>query len=304
MKKIAVLLGGLSAEREVSLKSGKAVAIGLRQAGFEVTEVDVGYDLPAKLAVLKPDAAFIALHGTYGEDGAVQGVLEFMQIPYTHSSVQASAVGMDKESSQRICQQAGIRVAKNWFGKIEGVNFDMMKAPFVLKPTQEGSSVGVSIIKTPADLENAKTNWHFGRAMIEEYIAGREMSVAVLENPEAQALGIIELQPSKEFYDYEAKYTDGVTKHIMPAPLEPAQEAEMKETAVKVHKLLKCSGVSRVDFRFDGKNPYLLEVNTHPGMTELSLVPEIANFVGIDFKNLVEIIVRQAKLHLNCHTRA
>lgn len=298
MKKIAVLLGGLSAEREVSLKSGAAVARGLREAGFDVHELDVGYDLPQKLAEIKPDAAFIALHGTYGEDGAVQGLLEFMQIPYTHSSVQASAVCMDKESTQRICSQAGIRVAKNWFGSIDEVGFDLMPAPFVLKPTQEGSSVGVSIIKTEADLEKAKQNWHFGRAMVEQFIAGRELSVAVLENPQAQALGIIELVPSKEFYDYEAKYTDGVTKHLMPAPLEAEQEAEIKKTALQVHKLLKCSGISRVDFRFDGKNAYLLEVNTHPGMTELSLVPEIANFVGIDFKNLVEIILGQAKLHL------
>jgi D-alanine-D-alanine ligase len=301
MKKIAVLLGGLSAEREVSLKSGTAVARGLKEAGFDVTEIDVGYDLPQKLAELKPDAAFISLHGTYGEDGAVQGLLEFMQIPYTHSSLQASAVCMDKESTQRICAQAGIpgmHIAKNWFGDIADVHFDIMPAPFVLKPTQEGSSVGVSIIKTPADLEKAKQNWHFGRAMVEEYIAGRELSVAVLDNPTPIALGIIELVPSKEFYDYEAKYTDGITKHIMPAPLEPVQEAEMKAIAVQVHCLLKCSGISRVDFRFDGKNPYLLEVNTHPGMTELSLVPEIANFVGIDFKNLVEIILGQAKLHL------
>lgn len=298
MNSIAVLLGGLSAEREVSLKSGAAVARGLSEAGFDVHEIDVGYDLPQKLTELKPDAAFIALHGTYGEDGAVQGLLEFMQIPYTHSSVQASAVCMDKESTQRICSQAGIRVAKNWFGSIDEVHFDILPAPFVLKPTQEGSSVGVSIIKNPADLAKAKADWHFGRAMVEQFIAGRELSVAVLENPEAKALGIIELQPSKEFYDYEAKYTDGVTKHIMPAPLEAAQEAEIKKTALQVHNLLKCSGISRVDFRFDGKNAYLLEVNTHPGMTELSLVPEIANFVGIDFKNLVEIILGQAKLHL------
>ena len=302
MKKIAVLLGGLSAEREVSLKSGKAVAKGLRDAGFDVHEIDVGYDLPEKLTALKPDAAFIALHGKYGEDGAVQGLLEFLQIPYTHSSLQASAVAMDKESTQRICEHAGIRVAKNRFLAIEEVQFDMMPAPFVLKPTKEGSSVGVSIIKTKADLDKAKKDWHFGRAMIEQFIAGREMSIAVLDNPKngykAEALGIIELQPSKEFYDYEAKYTDGVTKHIMPAPLSATEEAEMKAAAVKVHTLLKCSGISRVDFRFDGKNPYLLEVNTHPGMTELSLVPEIANFVGIDFKNLVEIILAQAKLHL------
>jgi D-alanine-D-alanine ligase len=228
----------------------------------------------------------------------VQGLLEFLQIPYTHSSLQASAVAMDKESTQRICQQAGIRLAKNWFGSIDDVHFDIMPAPFVLKPTQEGSSVGVSIVKTPADLAKAKADWHFGRAMVEEFIAGREMSVAVLANPKPIALGIIELQPSTEFYDYVAKYTDGVTKHIMPAPLSAAEEAEMKAMAVQVHTLLKCSAISRVDFRFDGKNPYLLEVNTHPGMTELSLVPEIANFVGIDFKNLVQIILAQAKLHL------
>lgn len=297
-KKIAILLGGLSAEREVSLKSGAAVADALRELGHDVHEIDVGYDLPAKLAALKPDAAFIALHGTYGEDGAVQGLLEFMQIPYTHSSLQASAVCMDKESTQRICAQAGIRVAKNWFGDILDAKFDTIPAPFVLKPTQEGSSVGVSIIKTPDDFRKAKLEWKFGRAMMEEFIPGRELSVAVLENPEATALGIIELQPTTEFYDYEAKYTDGVTIHIMPARLSEEEEAEIKSTALQVHNLLKCSGISRVDFRFDGKTVYLLEVNTHPGMTVLSLVPEIANFVGIPFKNLVEIILGQAKLHL------
>lgn len=300
MKKIAVLLGGLSAEREVSLKSGAAVAKALRELGkYDVIEIDVGFDLPQKLAQIKPDAALIALHGTYGEDGSLQGLLEYMQIPYTHSSLQASAVGMDKESTQRICGQAGIRIAKNWFGSINEVEFDIMPAPFVLKPTQEGSSVGVSIIKTQEDLAKAKANWSFGRAMVEQFIAGRELSVAVLDNPEPQALGIIELKPSKEFYDYEAKYTNGVTEHIMPAPLSATEEAEIKATALQVHTLLKCSAISRVDFRFDGKNAYLLEVNTHPGMTELSLVPEIANFVGIEFKSLIDIIISQAKLHLS-----
>ena len=298
MKKVAVLYGGLSAEREVSLKSGAAAIRALTECGYDVSEIDVGYDLPQKLADLRPDAAFIALHGTYGEDGAVQGLLEFMQIPYTHSSLQSSAVCMDKESTQRICAQAGIRVAKNWFGDIMDADFHTLPAPFILKPTQEGSSVGVSLIKTQDDFRAAKKAWKFGRAMMEEFIGGQELSVAVLENPEAKALGVIELKTSNEFYDYEAKYTDGVTLHIMPARLDDSQTEEIKATALQVHKLLKCHGISRVDFRFDGKNAYLLEVNTHPGMTELSLVPEIANFVGIDFKNLVETILGQAKLHL------
>lgn len=296
-KRIAVLEGGLSSEREVSLNTGKAVKKALAGLGYEVIAIDAGYDLPQQLAKAKPDIAFIALHGTYGEDGCVQGLLEFMQIPYTHSSITSSAICMDKEQTQIILRNGGVNVAKNVSGEIDEITENSLPVPFVLKPVAEGSSVGVSIIRNSEDLKKAKQSWHFGRAMAEQFIEGHELSVAVLDNPEPVALGVIELKPKAGFYDYTNKYTGGKTDHLMPAPLTPEDTQKAKDLALKAHKLMKCSGASRTDIRFNGKEMYVLEINTHPGMTELSLLPEIANYAGIPFPKLVEILVKNARLH-------
>lgn len=297
VKTIAVLMGGMSSEREVSLKTGAAVAKGLKNKGYNVVEIDVAKDLPERLASIRPDVAFIALHGTYGEDGCVQGLLEIMQVPYTHSSFTASAIAMDKEITQGIFKNAGLKVANSTAAEIDEITINFMETPFVVKPVSEGSSVGVYIIRTEDDLKRAKKEWAFGRALVEKYIEGHELSVAVLENPAPKALGVIELRPKQGFYTYENKYTDGKTEHLMPAPLSDNETKTVMNMAETAHKALKCSGVSRSDFRYDGKDFYILELNTHPGMTELSLTPEIANFAGINFENLVEILVKTAKCH-------
>lgn len=296
-KHVAVLLGGMSSEREVSLRTGAAVVKALKSKGYKVTEIDVSADLAARLAEIKPDTAYIALHGTYGEDGCVQGLLEIMGIPYTHSSVTASAIAMDKEITQNIFKNAGLKTANSTAAEISEIDINFMQLPFVVKPVSEGSSVGVYIIKTEADLARAKKEWKYGRVMVEKYIEGAELSVAVLANPDAKALGVIELRPKQGFYTYENKYTDGKTEHLMPAPLSPEQTKSVMQMAELAHRVLKCSGLSRSDFRFDGKDFYILELNTHPGMTELSLVPEIANFAGLSFEDLVEILVKNARLH-------
>ena len=298
--KIALLKGGLSSEREVSLKTAASVAGALKSITNDVVEIDVGYDLPQKLAEAKPDLAFIALHGTYGEDGCVQGLLEFMKIPYTHSSITTSAIAMNKELTQKLLAASSIKCAKNVCGSIDEINFDVLPTPFVLKPVAEGSSVGVSIIKTEDDFKKAKADWKYGRAMAEEYIAGRELSVAVLDSPKPTALGVIELRPKAGFYTYENKYTDGKTEHLCPAPLPKDKYAEVMQLALAAHRALGCRGLSRADFRYDDTQPgveglYLLEINTHPGMTPLSLVPEIAAYCGISFNQLVDRLVQGAQ---------
>lgn len=294
MKHIAVLMGGMSSEREVSLKTGVAVAKALKRKDFLVSEIDVKEDLAEQLTKIKPDVAFIALHGTYGEDGCVQGLLEIMKIPYTHSGVTTSAIAIDKEITQNIFKNAGLKIADSRAAEIGEIDIKFMPLPFVVKPVCEGSSVGVYIIRNEADLAKAKKEWKFGRAIVEKYIEGAELSVAVLEG---KALGVIELRPKQGFYTYENKYTDGKTEHLMPAPLSNNETKTVMNMAETAHRVLKCSGLSRSDFRYDGKDFYILELNTHPGMTELSLVPEIANFAGIKFENLIENLVNSARLH-------
>jgi len=291
------LMGGMSSEREVSLKTGAAVAKALRKTYKNVVEIDVDNKLAEKLIELKPDVAFIALHGTFGEDGCVQGLLEFLQIPYTHSSFAASAVAMDKEYSNAVFVSADLTIPQTICCEIHEIKFDVMKTPYVMKPVAEGSSVGVYIIKSKTDFENAVKTWKYGRAMLQQYIEGRELSVAVLANPEPKALGVIELRPRAGFYDYTNKYTDGKTEHLMPAPLSASETKTVLKMAENAHKALKCNGISRSDFRFDGHKFFILETNTHPGMTELSLTPEIANHSGISFSELVEILVKNATLH-------
>lgn len=296
---IAVLMGGLSAEREVSLSSAKGIIKTLQERGYQVTPVDMGRDVAAALAALKPDVVFNALHGTYGEDGCIQGLLEIMGIPYTHSGVLASAIGMDKIRSKALFKQAGIPCAEDMIlCKKDVVTSDPMPRPYVIKPMNEGSSIGVHLVFEGDNFDIRDYDWAYGNEVIvERYIPGKEIQVAVVGD---EAVGAIEIRPKGRFYDYEAKYTEGKTEHIMPAPLGDVAYKHVLELALKAHQLLGCKTISRVDFRYDdtaigdGKF-YILEVNTHPGMTPLSLVPEIAAYAGISFGDLLEKLIRDAQ---------
>lgn len=304
-KHVAVLMGGWAAERPVSLKSGAACANGLRERGYRVTEVDVTRDLPAMLAALKPDVCFNALHGPWGEDGTVQGLLEIMGIPYTHSGVLASSLAMQKDRAKVVMAAAGVAVP-------EGVTvsrFDLAKAhpmapPYVAKPVANGSSFGVFIVKEGRShplQELAREDWPLGDAMlVERFIPGRELTCGVMGYREgAQALDVIEIRSATgEFYDYDAKYSAGGSIHILPAPLKPNIYQNVQEMAVRAHEALGCRGVSRADFRYDDDTDTLvcLEVNTQPGMTETSLVPELAAKKGLSFGELVEWIVEDSSL--------
>lgn len=292
---IAVLKGGWSAEREVSLSSGAACAKALRELGYKVTEIDVQPDIAEVLQKTKPDVVFNALHGRFGEDGCMQGLLEIMKIPYTHSGVLASSVAMDKPLAKVLFAAAGLKVPA---GKLvtheELLKSEPMKRPYVVKPANEGSSVGVYIFqdrdnKNWKDIQDSKdTVW-----MVEEYISGREITVAVLnDNP----LGVTEIRPKSGFYDYENKYTDGKTEHLCPAPLIKDEYDAVMQMALVAHRALGCRGLTRSDFRYDGKDFYILEINTQPGMTSLSLSPEIAASVGISFNELVQQLVIAAQV--------
>ncbi len=290
---VAVLMGGWSTEREVSLVSGAAVAKALRECGYKVTEIDADRSLAARLAEVKPDVVFNALHGRWGEDGAIQGLLEVMNIPYTHSGVLASAVAMDKPAAKHLFLDAGIPCAEGRIvSRADLLAAEPMDRPFVVKPLNEGSSVGVFIVN-PGD------NWKgdddrlpkADRILIERYIAGQEIQVAVMDG---KALGAIEIRPKSGFYDYAAKYTAGLADHIMPAPIAAEAYATVMDYAERAHKALGCRGVTRSDFRYDGDQFYILETNTQPGMTPLSLVPEIAAHQGISFADLVSWLVEDA----------
>jgi D-alanine-D-alanine ligase len=292
-KKIGVLMGGLSAEREVSLKSGAAVCKALQARGYNAVEVDVARDLPHVLAKAGIDLAFVALHGRYGEDGAVQGVLELMGIPYTGSGVLASALAMNKIFSKLAFAAAGLLITPYVVVK-RGETFSAeaagMAFPVVVKPSQEGSSVGVSIVKEPAELDAAlELAFRYdAEALVEQYVKGQEVQVGILDD---KAIGAIEIVPKKEFYDFEAKYTDGMAEHIMPPRLPATTMQKVMQSGELAHRALGCSGYSRVDFLVTERGDcYLLEVNTLPGMTALSLLPEIAAGSGIGFEELVECI--------------
>ena len=298
-KKIAVLYGGMSAERDVSLNSGSEVAHALKRAGYQVSLIDAKEELAAQLAQVKPDVVFNALHGRFGEDGTVQGLLELMRIPYTHSGVLASALAMDKPMAKHMFESAGLKCAQGKVvSKSEMLAGEPMARPFVIKPLNEGSSVGVHIVDTDSEYAFSEAGWPFGEeVLVESYIPGREIQVAVMgEGESAKALGAIEIEPSEGFYDYEAKYTDGKAQHIMPAPLDEAVYAQVCELARRAHMALGCRGVTRSDFRYDGQDFYLLETNTQPGMTPLSLTPEIAAYVGMDFTALVTELIETARL--------
>jgi len=304
-ERIAVLMGGVSAEREVSLVSGAGCAKALREAGYTVSEIDVGADIAALVAALapKPDVAFNALHGRYGEDGCIQGLLNLMDIPYTHSGVLASALAMDKAEAKRVFAAAGIPIAESKVvTRDELVAGDPLPRPYVVKPVNEGSSVGVLIVRPgdnqvlPDDLEAMPET-----LMVERYIAGRELTVAIMgTDDDVRALAVTELRPKDGFYDYEAKYSDGKTEHLIPAPVDAAVYRSAMEHATEAHRALGCRGVTRADFRYDDTDGepgelVLLEINTQPGMTPLSLVPEQARHCGMEFTELVSWMVEQAQ---------
>jgi D-alanine-D-alanine ligase len=297
----AVLMGGWSSEREVSLVSGRECAKALAALGYETRIIDVTRDLNALLAALtpRPDVVFNALHGTGGEDGTVQGVLEFLRIPYTHSGVLASAVAMDKPVAKAVFAAAGLPVPE---GKVvdrrDLVRGDPLPRPFVVKPVSEGSSVGVRIVR-PDDNSWAEeaADWSYDQALVESYVPGRELTVAVMGD---RALGVIEIRTNATMYDYEAKYAPGGSEHIIPAPIHPAAYQAALEISLRAHCALGCRGVSRADLRYDDTagepgRLFLLEVNTQPGMTPTSLVPDIAKHAGIGFAELVRWMVENAR---------
>ncbi|WP_372005297.1 D-alanine--D-alanine ligase [Tistrella mobilis] len=295
---VAVLMGGMSAEREVSLTSGRACAEALRGEGYRVTEIDAGADLGARLAEIRPDVVFNALHGRFGEDGCVQGVMNLMRLPYTHSGLLASAIAMDKPVAKRLYAAAGLPVAEDRVMHIDEIGREHpMPVPYVLKPAQEGSSVGVRIVRDESETPLGNRSWTHGPVvLVERYIPGRELTVGVMDG---KALGLTEIRPVQNFYDYEAKYTDGRAVHLVPAPVPEELAARAKEIAETAHRALGCRGVSRADLRWDDTKPgteglILLEVNTQPGMTPLSLVPEQAAAAGIAFGPLVRWMVEHA----------
>ena len=299
---VAVLMGGWSSEREVSLVSGKACADALKRVGYRVTEVDVGRDLAAVLTGLQPDVAFNALHGPWGEDGCVQGVLEVLGIPYTHSGVLASAMAMDKDKSKAVLRAAGVTVpGGGLYDRFEVARRHVIEPPYVIKPNAEGSSVGVFLVPAGANgpqTEVGAADWAYGdQVMVEPYIPGKELAVAVIgEATGPRALTVTDITPVKGFYDYEAKYAPGGSIHKLPAELPaPAFEAALRQ-AERAHAALGCRGVSRSDFRYDDLNDVLvlLEVNTQPGMTSTSLAPEQAAHVGIGYRDLVRWMVEDA----------
>ena len=301
-KHVAVLMGGWSAEREVSLRSGKACADALARVGYRVTTVDTDRDVATVLSGLKPDVALNVLHGRPGEDGTLQGVLEILGIPYSHSGVLASALAMQKDYAKAHFRAAGIPVAEDMVvSRIEAAKTHLMAPPYVIKPIAEGSSVGVFIVTEqhphpPQELY--RDDWAFGETvMIERYIPGKELTCAVLGD---RALDVIEIVPTTQFYDYEAKYAAGGSQHVLPAQILPNVYQEVRKLALAAHGALGCRGVSRADFRYDDRgtgNLVCLEINTQPGMTETSLVPELAAYAGITFDELVRWMVEDASIN-------
>jgi D-alanine-D-alanine ligase len=303
-KHVAVLMGGWSAEREISLRSGKACADALVRRGYRVTRIDVGRDIASVLTTVNPDVALNVLHGRPGEDGTLQGILEILAIPYTHSGVMASAVAMQKDVAKALFMAAAVPVPTgSVVSRLEAAKGHVLAPPYVIKPIAEGSSVGVFIVREdhahpPQELTRA--DWPYGeRVIVERYIPGKELTCAVMG---AEALGVIEIVPTVRFYDYEAKYAPGGSKHLLPAPISPFVYQEVRRLALAAHRALGCRGVSRADFRYDDRvegtgGLVCLEVNTQPGMTETSLVPELAVHAGITFDELVQWMVEDASLN-------
>jgi D-alanine-D-alanine ligase len=298
---IAVLMGGWSAEREVSLNSGAGCAVALEEAGYQVTRVDVGRDLAQRLAEIKPDACFNALHGRWGEDGAVQGLLEVLGIPYTHSGVLASSLAMHKERAKAIIRAAGVPVADGrMLSREEALARHAIEPPYVAKPISEGSSVGVVIVHVGANRPPetiAKIPVLDGQIMVEQFVAGKELTCGVIDG---RATEIIEILPAEKlaFYDYEAKYAPGGSIHVLPADIPAAITRAIQAHTVTAHHALGCRGVSRADFRYDPATGQLIcmEVNTQPGMTGTSLVPELAANQGLTYSQLCALMVEDASV--------
>jgi D-alanine-D-alanine ligase len=302
LKHVAVLMGGWSSEREVSLSSGEACAKGLELAGYQVSRVDVDRNISTTLDKLRPDVAFNALHGPFGEDGLIQGVLEYLEIPYTHSGVLASALALNKDLSKRVAKSVGIPVAKSLvIGRLEAAKKHVMPPPYVIKPVAEGSSFGVLIVREDMAMPPQQLysdSWAFGeRIMVEKYVAGRELTCTILAD---EALGVTEiLTKDGGWYDFDAKYAKGGSKHVCPAEIKRNIYQKIETLSLKAHQVMGCRGVSRSDFRLDdGPNGtgelVWLEVNTQPGMTPTSLVPELAAYAGYSFEELLSWIVEDA----------
>lgn len=293
MASVTVLYGGLSSEREVSLSSGKAVADACEALGHAVTLLDVTRDVAQQLSESQPDIVFNALHGTYGEDGCVQGVLEFLQVPYTHSGVRASAVAMHKPLTLELAKTHGVEVAESMVLDASELKDNVMERPFVVKPVADGSSCGVVIVGGGDSVKGH--DLPEGEVLVEKFIEGKELTVAVLDGK--GSLGVCEIRPKAGFYDYANKYTAGNTDYIIPAEVEDGILAQAQDWAMRMHELLGCRGVSRSDFRLDDNGQlYFLEINTHPGMTATSLVPKLAQGAGMSFEDVVERL-------LECATR-
>jgi D-alanine-D-alanine ligase len=303
MEHVAVLMGGWSAEREISLRSGKACADAAERAGFRVSRLDVTREVAGALRSLKPDVALNVLHGRPGEDGTLQGLLEILGIPYSHSGVLASALAMQKDIAKTVLKAAGVPVPGGLVAaRGEAAKRHLLPPPYVVKPVAEGSSVGVFIVREdmkhpPQEL--TRPDWSFGdTVLVEPYIPGKELTCAVMGD---KALGVIEIVANTKFYDYEAKYAPGGSKHLLPAPLAPEVYEEVRRLSLLAHRALGCRGISRADFRYDdslggAKGLACLEVNTQPGMTEVSLVPELAQHAGISFDALVRWMIEDASL--------
>ena len=300
---VAVLMGGWSSEREVSLRSGEACAAALESQGYRVTRLDVDRNVGSRLAELRPDVCFNALHGRFGEDGCIQGLLEVLGLPYTHSGVLASALAMHKERAKSALREAGVPVAQSLvLPRAEAARAHAMQPPYVIKPPTEGSSVGVFIVREdqahpPQELHSA--DWSLGEeVMVERFIHGRELTCAVMGE---EALGVIEILPAEglTFYDYTSKYAPGGSIHVLPAPILPNVYQLVRKLSLAAHRALGCRGVTRSDFRYDDRpngtgEMICLEVNTQPGMTGTSLVPELAAYAGRPFGELVRWMVEDA----------
>ncbi len=303
-KHVAVLLGGWSAEREVSLRSGEACAKAAESVGYRVSRVDVGRDIAQVLTALKPDVVLNALHGPFGEDGTIQGLLEILGIPYTHSGVLASALAMDKAQAKIVLAAHGVPVpGGRLVRRADAARAHVLERPYVLKPVREGSSVGVFIVKEDQEhppQELNRPDWPHGELLLAEpYIPGLELTCAVMGG---EALDVIEIQSTVKFYDYEAKYAPGGSVHILPARILPNIYQKVRMLAVRAHEALGCRGISSADFRYDDRTGdesglFCLEVNTQPGMTETSLVPELAAHAGHSFGELVRWMVEDASLN-------
>ncbi|QIQ86813.1 MAG: D-alanine--D-alanine ligase [Erythrobacter sp.] len=303
---VAVLMGGWANEREVSLMSGRGVAEALRAKGYRVTEIDMGRDVAARLAEAAPDVVFNALHGVPGEDGSVQGMLDLMGLAYTHSGLATSVIAIDKQLTKQALVPQGIPMPGGRIVASEELfERDPLPRPYVLKPVNEGSSVGVAIVTDDSECGNpivreAPGPWReFAELLAEPFIKGRELTTAVIDGADGpRALGVTELVIAEGFYDYEHKYTEGRTEHVCPARIPPEIAALCEQYALKAHKVLGCHGTSRTDFRWDDElgeeGLFVLETNTQPGMTPLSLVPEQASHAGIDYADLVDLLVKEA----------